>query len=90
VTFVDLQLLGSAELPDPPAGPDVVDDRPQPTNASASAAEPTSIAPRLCLEPRLLKLLSVLTIGFREFSKIGSGEEVRKALCELYASLCWI
>ena len=90
MTFVDLQLLGSAELPDPPVGPEVVDDPPQPANASARVAEPTSNTARLSLGFRSLKLISVLTIGFREFSKIGSGEEVREALCELYASLCWV
>lgn len=89
MAFVDLQLLGSAEPPDPPGGLEVVDDPPQPANASTSATEPTSIAARPSLGLRLLKLISVLTIGFREFSKIGSGEKVREALCELYASLCW-
>ena len=86
MTFVDLQLLGSVEPPDPP--PDVVVESPQPTNASASAAETARTTLRINAELRSLKLTLVLTIGFREFGKIGSGEEVREALGKLCASLC--
>ena len=89
VTFDDLQLFGSVEFPPPPGGPEVVVELPQPTSASASATEAARTVPRINAELRSLKLLSVLTIGFREFSKIGSGEEVREALGELCASLCW-
>jgi hypothetical protein len=80
VTFVDLQLFGSAEPPDPPPGVPEVVDEPQPAKASTSAAEAATTKPRMRAEPRSLKLISLLTIGFREFGKIGSGEEVRKTL----------
>jgi hypothetical protein len=88
VTFVDLQLLGSVEFPPPPGGPEVVVEPPQPANASASAPEAARTTPRTNAELRSLKLISVLTIGFREISKIGSGEKVREALGKLCASLC--
>ena len=89
VTFVDLQLFGSVEFPDPPPEPEVVDELPQPTKASASAADAARNMPRRSAGLRSLKLISVLTIGFREIGKIGSGEKVREALGEFYASLCW-
>lgn len=80
MTFVDLQLFGSVEFPPPPGGPEIVDEPPQPIKASANAAEAAKITPRTSPVLRPLKLISVLTIGFREFSKISSGEEVREAL----------
>ena len=89
MTFVDLQLLGSVEPPDPPpGGPEVVVESPQPTKASISAAVAASITTRINSDLRSLKLISVLTIGFREISKIGSGEKVCEALGKLCASLC--
>ena len=87
MTFVDLQLLGSPEFPPPPGGPGVVVEPPQPTSASASAVAAARIPPRINADLRSLKLISVLTIGFREISKISSGEKVCEALGELCASL---
>ena len=88
MTLADLQLLGSPEPPEPPpGGPDVVDEPPQPDDASASTAAPMRSRQRADLWS--LKLISVLTIGLRELGKIGSGEEARKALGQHCASLCW-
>lgn len=81
MTFVDLQLFGSVEPPPPPGGPEVVVELPQPIDTSASAADAIRTTPRISAELRSLKLISVLTIGFREIGKIGSGEEVGEALC---------
>lgn len=90
MTLVDLQLLGSPEPPEPPpGGADVVDEPPQPAEASASAAAATRTSRRTNADLWSLKLISVLTIGFRELGKIGSGEEARKALGQRCASLCW-
>lgn len=71
MTFVDLQLLGSVEPP-PPGGPEVVDELPQPAKANTSEADAASSALRKNAELRPLKLISVLTIRFREVGKIGS------------------
>ena len=93
MVFVDLQLFGSVEFPEPdpsPGGPAVVDDPPQPVNASARTTEAAKIAPRTRAKLRSLKLISVLTIGSREFDKIGSREEVREGLSKLCASLRWV
>ena len=75
-----MQLFGSADPPDPPGLPEVVDELPQPTRTDARAAVATKTRLRRIDEFRSLKLLSVLTIGFREFGKIGSREEI----CEVF------
>jgi hypothetical protein len=85
-------LFGSVESPEPdppPGGFEVVDEPPQPAEASANATEAARITPRTSAKFRSLKLISVLTIGFREFNKIGSGEKIREAFGELDASLGW-
>ena len=78
--FVDLQLFGSVEFPPPPGGPEVVVEPPQPTNTIASATGAARITPRISAELLPPKLISALTIGFREIGKIGSGEEGCEAL----------
>jgi hypothetical protein len=89
VTFVDLQLFGSVEFPDPPDEPEVVEAPPQPAKANANPTEAARAMPRASAELRSLKLISALTIGFREFGKVGSGEEICESLGEFSASFCW-